>query len=189
MSDATPGTIYLKDYSQPDYLIDTVDLHFELQPENTLVRSTLSFYRNPASSTENAPLQLMGEALTLESIKLDGVTIAEADYLADESSLVIHTVPERFTLEIITHINPKANTALEGLYLSNGLFCTQCEAEGFRKITYFLDRPDVMARYTTTIVADKTAYPVLLSNGNRIDSGEQEEGRHWVKWEDPHPKP
>jgi aminopeptidase N len=189
MTESTPNTIYLKDYSVPDYLIETVDLHFELEPENCLVSSTLTLHRNPASQTENSPLRLMGESLTLESIKLEDELLTEAGYQVDDKGLTLHDLPEKFTLEIVTRINPKANTALEGLYLSNGLFCTQCEAEGFRKISYFLDRPDVMARYTTTIVADKADYPVLLSNGNRIDSGALEGGRHWVKWEDPHPKP
>ncbi len=189
MTESTPNTIYLKDYSVPDYLIETVDLHFELEPENCLVRSTLSLHRNPASQAESSPLRLAGESLILESIKLNGEAVSEAAYQTDDKGLTLHNVPEEFTLEIVTRINPKANTALEGLYLSNGLFCTQCEAEGFRKISYFLDRPDVMARYTTTIAADKADYPVLLSNGNRIDSGELEGGRHWVKWEDPHPKP
>jgi aminopeptidase N len=189
MSEATPNTIYLKDYRTPNYLVESVDLYFELDPENCLVRSTLNIYRNPANNVQNSPLELMGEALALESIKLDGEIIGEAAYTADDKGLTIQQVPEKFQLEIVTHIDPKANTALEGLYLSSGLFCTQCEAEGFRKISYFPDRPDVMARYTTTIIADKESCPVLLSNGNKIDSGELKEGRHWVKWEDPHPKP
>ncbi len=189
MPEATPKTIYLKDYRAPDYLIESVDLYFELDPENCLVRSTLTVYRNPTNKTENSPLELMGEALILESIKINNEAVSETDYTTDDKGLTIQQVPEKFQLEIVTHINPKANTALEGLYLSNGLFCTQCEAEGFRKISYFPDRPDVMTRHTTTIVANKESCPVLLSNGNKIDSGELENGRHWVKWEDPHPKP
>ncbi len=189
MRNATPKTIYLKDYSPSDYLIDSVDLHFDLDEENCRVRSILTLYRNPASQAARPSLQLAGEELVLESIKLDEILLTNESYCLDDQSLTIPDVPERFSLEIVTRINPRANSALEGLYLSNGLFCTQCEAEGFRKITYFLDRPDIMVRFTTMLVASKKEYPVLLSNGNRIGSGEFEDGRHWVKWEDPFRKP
>lgn len=189
MRDATPKTIYLKDYTPPEYLVETVDLVFELTPEETRVTATLALIRNPDSATDGGSLQLAGESQALESISIDGEKISEEAYQQTESGLVIHQPPEKFALEIISHINPAANTALEGLYLSNGMFCTQCEAEGFRKITFFPDRPDVMARYTVTLMADEADYPVLLSNGNRIDEGKGENGQHWVKWEDPHPKP
>ncbi|CAI8781906.1 aminopeptidase N [Methylocaldum szegediense] len=190
MREHTPKTIYLKDYTPPDYLIDTVDLFFELDEENTRVTAKLRVRRNPESPRENPELELNGEELLLESIKLNGRGLNASEYRLSEESLVLPSVPDRpFDLEIVTRINPKANTALEGLYLSKDMLCTQCEAQGFRKITYFIDRPDVMAKYTTTLVADKSRYPVLLSNGNRIASGELKNGRHWVKWEDPFKKP
>ncbi|MGI9436770.1 MAG: aminopeptidase N [Geminicoccaceae bacterium] len=184
-----PTAKYLKDYRPPDYLIDTVFLDFQLGEANTEVETRLSIRRNPDSGDAQAPLVLDGEDLTLLAICLNGQRLPEPCYTADARSLTIHDVPERFTLEIITRIQPEKNTALEGLYVSNHIFCTQCEAEGFRKITYFLDRPDVMARYRTRIEADKTAYPVLLANGNKVDSGERPNGRHYAIWEDPFPKP
>jgi aminopeptidase N len=190
MREHTPNTVYLKDYTPPDYLIETVDLFFELDEENTRVTSKLRIRRNPESPGEHRELELDGEQLVLESIRLNGRNLNAPEYRLSEESLVLPSVPDRpFELEIVTRINPKANTALEGLYLSKDMLCTQCEAQGFRKITYFADRPDVMAKYTTTIVADKSRYPVLLSNGNRIATGELKNGRHWVKWEDPFKKP
>jgi aminopeptidase N len=148
--------------------------------------------RNPASRSSDASLILSGENLTLISVILnDDNRLTEQHYLQTQDSLIIHEVPQHrsFVLTIENIINPKANTALEGLYLSNTMLCTQCEAEGFRKITYFLDRPDVMARFTTTLVGDKDRYPVLLSNGNKIAQGELADNRHWVTWEDPFNKP
>jgi aminopeptidase N len=190
MREHTPNTVYLKDYTPPDYLIETVDLFFELDEENTRVTSRLRVRRNPESPGEHRELELNGEQLVLESIRLNGRNLNAPEYRLTEESLVLPSVPDRpFDLEIVTRINPKENTALEGLYLSKDMLCTQCEAQGFRKITYFPDRPDVMAKYTTTLVADKSRYPVLLSNGNRIATGELKNGRHWVKWEDPFKKP
>jgi aminopeptidase N len=190
MREQTPRAVYLKDYSPPDYLIDSVDLFFELAEEDTRVTSRLKIRRNPLSPGATAELELNGEQLVLESLRLNGRRLESPDYRLGAETLVLPAVPDRpFELEIVTRVNPKANTALEGLYLSNGLFCTQCEAQGFRKITYFPDRPDVMATYTTTLVADKARYPVLLSNGNRVAAGELRNGRHWVKWEDPFKKP
>ena len=192
MRETSPKTIYLKDYTVPDYLIQNVDLNFLLSEENTKVISRLTLYRNPNSQTGDAPLILAGENLTLLSVILnDDTELTEQDYLQTVDSLIIHEVPQHrnFVLTIENSINPKANTALEGLYLSNGMLCTQCEAEGFRKITYFLDRPDVMAKFTTTLTADKNRYPVLLSNGNKIAQGELTDNRHWVTWEDPFNKP
>ena len=192
MRDANPQPVYLKDYQVPDYLIHTVDLNFALDEQQTKVISRLSIIRNPASTSSETALILAGENLTLIRIVLnEDQELTEADYHITPESLIIHNVPQQrpFTLTIENEINPKANTALEGLYLSNGMFCTQCEAEGFRKITYFLDRPDVMAKFTTTLVADKDRYPVLLSNGNKVAQGNSDNNRHWVTWEDPFSKP
>jgi aminopeptidase N len=192
MKDANPQTIYLKDYAVPDYLIHRVALNFSLDEEQTTVVSRLEMSRNPASANAASPLVLAGENLTLIRVLLnDDQELTASDYQQTPDSLVIHNVPQQqaFTLTIENIINPKANTALEGLFLSKGLLCTQCEAEGFRKITYFLDRPDVMAKFTTTLVADKDRYPVLLSNGNPIAQGDLEGNRHWVTWEDPFDKP
>ena len=192
MRDANPQTIYLKDYAVPDYLIQDVDLKFTLDEQHTQVISRLTLIRNPASQTGDAPLILAGENLKLSSVVLnDDQALTEQDYRQTQESLIILNVPQHrsFVLTIENTINPQANTALEGLYLSNGMLCTQCEAEGFRKITYFLDRPDVMARFTTTLVGDKDRYPVLLSNGNKIAAGELADNRHWVTWEDPFNKP
>ena len=135
------------------------------------------------------PLILDGQSLELLSINLNNHPLTAADYQTDTNQLMIHRVPDRFELTLTTRIRPQENTSLEGLYKSSGNFCTQCEAEGFRKITYYLDRPDVMSVFTTTLVADKTLYPVLLSNGNLTDSGELDDGRHWATWHDPYRKP
>ena len=192
MRDANPQTIYLKDYTVPDYLIQNVELSFTLDDENTRVVSRLTMIRNPASQTGDAALVLSGENLTLISVIMnDDKELTDQHYLQTQDSLIIHEVPQHrsFVLTIENTINPKANTAYEGLYLSSSMLCTQCEAEGFRKITYFLDRPDVMARFTTTLVGDKNRYPVLLSNGNKIAHGELADNRHWVTWEDPFNKP
>ena len=192
MRDANPQTIYLKDYTVPDYLIHSVDLNFDLAEDNTRVVSRLTLSRNPASQTGDAALILAGENLGLISVVLnDDQQLTDQHYLQTPDSLIIHEVPQHrsFVLTIENTINPKANTALEGLYLSNGMLCTQCEAEGFRKITYFLDRPDVMAQFTTTLMGDKDRYPVLLSNGNKIAQGDLADNRHWVTWEDPFNKP
>lgn len=192
MRDANPQTIYLKDYTVPDYLIHSAELSFSLEEENTRVISRLMMSRNPASRSSDRSLVLSGENLTLMSVVLnDESNLTDQHYIQTPDSLIIHEVPQqrRFVLTIENLINPKANTALEGLYLSNRMLCTQCEAEGFRKITYFLDRPDVMTRFTTTLVGDKDRYPVLLSNGNKIAQGELSDNRHWVTWEDPFNKP
>jgi aminopeptidase N len=192
MRDSNPQTIYLKDYTVPEYLIHSVALNFTLDDDNTLVSSKLILSRNPASRSSNTSLTLSGENLKLIRVNLDdGNDLGKDQYLQTQDALIIHNVPQqqRFTLAIENTINPKANTALEGLYLSNGMLCTQCEAEGFRKITYFLDRPDVMPLFTTTLVGDKDRYPVLLSNGNKVAQGELQDNRHWVTWEDPFNKP
>ena len=184
----TAQPIRLKDYRPPDWLVETVALDISLHPTQTKVRSTLALKPNPEAVA--APLVLDGDGLTLTSLKLDGITLSAENYVAAPDSLTIPQVPNRpFMLEIETLVDPTANTQLSGLYRSSGTFCTQCEAEGFRRITYFPDRPDVMSVYTTRIEADKTETPVLLSNGNLIESGELSGGRHFAVWNDPHPKP
>lgn len=191
MRDANPKTTYLKDYQPPDFLIETVDLKFSLQEENTQVISRMHVVKNQGALNSPADFELIGEDVLLDSVRLDGHLIdADAYQIGDSTLVILNTANAKsFVIEITTRINPKANTALEGLYLSNGMFCTQCEAEGFRKITYFPDRPDTMARFSTTIIADRTRYPVLLSNGNPVAQGTLEKNRHWVKWEDPFKKP
>ena len=186
MSHTQPETIYLKDYQPASFQIDEMQLYFNLDEDETRVTSTLKMQR---TGSDVAALKLDGQALELVSIKLDGDTLAADRYEIGEASLTITTLPDTFELEIQTLIKPQLNTSLEGLYKSSGNFCTQCEAEGFRKITYFYDRPDVMTFYTTTIEADKEKYPVLLCNGNPIGRGELDNGRHWVKWHDPFKKP
>lgn len=191
-------TTYLKDYRPPVYSIETVDLVFDLQDDKTTVQSTLRCRCSElASEATPKPLILNGEKLRLTSLRLNRQTLSLSEYQLDEDTLTIFAIPnsDTFTLEITTEIYPEQNTALSGLYRSKAMYCTQCEATGFRRITYYLDRPDVMAKFTTTIYADKRRYPVLLSNGNCVGKGDVdvlEEGfsnRHWVKWEDPFPKP
>ncbi len=189
MKTQTPQTIYLKDYRPPQFLIDTVDLHIDLAEEWTTVKAELNFRRNPASVENSKTLVLNGQKMELMAVSLDNVELTQDQFQVDESQLTIIDVPEKFVLSTEVRIQPQNNTELEGLYKSSKLFCTQCESEGFRKITYFLDRPDVMSLYSTTISADPQLYPVMLSNGNPLDSGKLTDGRHWVKWEDPFPKP
>ncbi len=180
--------IRLKDYRPPDWLVDTVSLDVSLHPTATKVRATLSLRPNPNNAA--APLVLDGDGLSLVSLKLDGATMHADSYVETAENLTVSQPPNGpFTLEIETLVDPSANTQLSGLYRSNGTFCTQCEAEGFRRITYFPDRPDVMAVYTTRIEANKAEAPVLLANGNLIESGELADGRHFAVWHDPHPKP
>ena len=187
---APPQPVRLADYRPPAYLIDTVDLVFELGTADTRVKSRLGIRRNPAVAERATALHLDGEALELVSLALDGEPLGANRYqLLPEGGLVLTDTPDAFTLDIETRIAPQSNTALSGLYTSGGNFCTQCEPEGFRRITYFIDRPDVMARYTTTITADKQRYPVLLANGNPVERGDIDARRHWAKWVDPHPKP
>ena len=187
MNPQTPQTIYLKDYTPTPYTIEALQLHFDLGEERTVVTANLSLQRRGSAG---APLRLDGQDLELLSIKLDGRALPADSYEIGPESLSLNIdLPERFELEIRTAIRPQLNTSLEGLYKSSGNFCTQCEAEGFRKITYFYDRPDVMTLFTTTIEADKSQYPVLLSNGNPVARGERDNGRHWVTWEDPFKKP
>ncbi len=183
-----PVTHLLQEYTPPSYLVETVDLCFRLSPTATSVTSSVRYQRHP-DCTALAPLHLDGEELELLSLKLDGVALQKGDYRVSPSSLVIAKVPETFVLEMETRINPQGNTALEGLYLSSGNFCTQCEAEGFRKITYYPDRPDVMARFRVRIEAARDLCPVLLSNGNLVEQGSLDAGWHFAQWEDPFRKP
>ncbi|HCG7480831.1 TPA: aminopeptidase N [Vibrio parahaemolyticus] len=178
-----PQAKYRKDYQAPSHTITDIDLTFDLYDNDTIVTALSKVVQKGESTT----LELDGEGLELRSVKVNGEDWAHHE--VKEASLVLSDLPAEFELEIITKIDPEANTALEGLYKSGGAFCTQCEAEGFRRITYYLDRPDVLAKYTTKVIADKATYPYFLSNGNRIAQGEAENGRHWVQWQDPHPKP
>jgi aminopeptidase N len=178
-------SIRLSDYQPPAYIIDEIALVFSLEPEGALVAAQSHVRRNGA---EAAPLVLDGKRQDLVSIAMDGTALEPSQYEARPEQLIIHAPPANFRLDIVTRIHPAANSTLEGLYMSGGRFCTQCEAEGFRAITYFLDRPDVLARYAVRIEADKS-YPTLLSNGNLIERGELENDRHYAVWVDPFPKP
>ncbi len=199
MKHAQASTTYLKDYQAPVFLIDRTDLHFDLYEDHAIVSSRLTLRRNEAiPDNHGSTLVLHGHHLVLQELVLDETTLEKTDYLVDEETLTIPRLdellgraPDKFELQCVTRIEPQNNTALEGLYKSKRMFCTQCEAEGFRRITYYLDRPDVMSVFSTTICADKAKYPVLLSNGNNVDAGEVEgeSGRHWVRWEDPFKKP
>ncbi|MGB5366665.1 MAG: aminopeptidase N [Polyangiales bacterium] len=181
--------IYRKDYRPSEFLVDTIDLVFELGPSETIVRAKMQLRRNPDEPAGTGHLLLHGDGLELRSVQLDSVLLDGSRFEADSQSLRIRDVPDRFELATEVAIHPAENTKLMGLYTSSGTFCTQCEAEGFRRMTYYLDRPDVMARFTTRIEAERARYPVLLSNGNRVAEGELSDGRHWVQWEDPFPKP
>ena len=190
MRTSQPQTIFLKDYRVPAFLVDHVDLRFELFEDGARVHCTLAMRRNPDSDSSDKSLELDGDSLTtLESVSLDGNLLEGSAYEDRDDKLTLHEVPDQFNLGIVTWIEPQNNTRLEGLYKSSGMFCTQCEAEGFRCITYFPDRPDVMARFRTRVEADKTRYPILLSNGNDVEKGDLADGRHFVTWEDPFPKP
>ncbi len=187
---SAPKAILLKDYEAPAWLIDSVDLGFDLREDATTVVSRVAVRRNPDRAGDGPqPLVLDGEELELVSVAVDNRMLTPDDYALTPESLTIPGLPERATIEIVTRIRPEQNTALSGLYKSSGNYCTQCEAEGFRRITYFQDRPDVMATYRVRIEAEKARYPVLLSNGNLIDQGDAGDGRHWALWEDPWPKP
>ncbi|GMR05958.1 MAG: aminopeptidase N [Gammaproteobacteria bacterium] len=188
MHDPIPSAIYLKDYRQPDYLIDTVDLEFNLQPGLTNVHSRMQVRRR-AGVAESTALVLNGQELELISVIVNDTPRDISSLLVTDDELTLTSLPDQFVVEIICTIQPELNTKLEGLYKSGSMYCTQCEAEGFRRITYFPDRPDIMARFSARIFADKTNYPVLLSNGNLVDSGDSDGNRHWVYWEDPYPKP
>ncbi|RWR02002.1 aminopeptidase N [[Pantoea] beijingensis] len=179
-----PQAKFRHDYRAPDYTITDIDLTFNLDASSTRVTAISRIKRLGDSS---AVLYLDGKDLSLVSLEVDDRPWRH--YRIEADGMFLEQLPENFTLKIVNDIHPDKNTALEGLYLSGEALCTQCEAEGFRHITWYLDRPDVLARFTTTIIADQARYPFLLSNGNRIDSGIMDDGRHWMKWEDPFPKP
>ena len=185
MREGTAPAVRREDYAAPPYWIRSVDLSFDLDPAKTLVINRMQLERNPDQATQ--PLRLHGEELNLTRVLVNGESVS---FRHEDGQLVIDNLPEApFTLEIRNTCAPAKNTQLSGLYNSGGGFFTQCEAEGFRRITYFLDRPDVMAVYTVTLRAAKALYPVLLSNGNLVDAGELDGGRHYAKWHDPFPKP
>ncbi len=186
MSDPQP--VYLSDYQPPAYRVTHTELTFDLDPAATRVKARLLMERHPEADA-NAPLVLNGEHLKLISLAIDATPVDASAYELDDEGLRIAQVPERFVLESEVEIAPQENTALEGLYQSNGMYCTQCEAEGFRRITFYPDRPDVMATFKVTVIGDQQQEPILLANGNPIERGELEGGRHFVTWEDPHPKP
>ena len=180
-----PQAIYLKDYKKPSFGIKSVNLTFELYEDETIVTNIMEFEK----LEDVADLQLNTEELELLEIELNNLPLSNGRYIITEESLTISHVPDTFRLKIVNKIYPQKNTELEGLYKSGDIFCTQCEPEGFRRITPYLDRPDVMSVFTTTVIADKEKYPVLLSNGNKIQCHESFDKRHGVTWHDPHPKP
>lgn len=195
MTAAQPTTIYLKDYQAPLFVIETTYLSFDLHEDFTRVDSRLKMRRNHQQHSSHqdpshhVPLVLVGQDLTLLSVSVDGQLLPADRYSVDGELLTINDLPDEFELSISSHIEPQNNTALEGLYKSGGMFCSQCEAEGFRRITYYLDRPDVMSVFTTEVIANKQQYPILLSNGNAIERQDLDDGRHRVVWHDPHKKP
>ncbi|MCH4563299.1 aminopeptidase N [Halomonas sp. EGI 63088] len=183
-----PQPIHLSDYRPPAYRVTRTELTFALDPAATRVKARLHLERHPEREP-GLPLELDGEQLALKAIAIDGQPLGADEYTLTDSGLTVHRVPETFLLDTEVEIAPKENTALEGLYQSNGMYCTQCEAEGFRRITFYPDRPDVMATFSTTLIGDAASLPVLLSNGNPVERGELPGDRHFVTWEDPHPKP
>ncbi|NUN14952.1 MAG: aminopeptidase N, partial [Myxococcales bacterium] len=180
-------TVRRADYKPPPYLVDRIELEFDLDPELTQVVASMAVRRNPVGP--GGTLLLDGQDLELQSIELDGRTVGADRYTLDAGRIALQPPRDAFALRIRNRIRPAANTELMGLFVSHGSFFTQCEAEGFRRITFFPDRPDVMATYTVTLRAEKARYPVLLSNGNLAGQGDLPDGRHWARWEDPFPKP
>ncbi len=183
-----PQPIRLADYQPPAFLVDTAELEFFLEDDSTRVKARLRMRRNPQRPDGPRHCELDGHRLKLHGLWLDDVALADDAFEHGDAGLVVFEVPDRFVLDTEVEIHPASNTALEGLYLSNGMYCTQCEAEGFRRITFFPDRPDVLCRFTTTIHAERERFPVLLSNGNPVATGEAGD-YHWIRWEDPFPKP
>ena len=187
--ESQPRAIRLEEYEPPAFLIDQTDLTFELAEGGTRVTAELTFRRNPEAADRNGVLRLDGDDLELLEISVDGEALANNEYSRDEEGLTLHAPKDNFRLRTVTRILPEENTALEGLYKSGGMYCTQCEAEGFRRMTYYLDRPDVMAPFTTTLIGDGDAFPVMLSNGNEVAREALPDGRTRVVWEDPFRKP
>jgi len=188
MKTDTPKTIYLKNYTPPSFWVDTVHLDVDFQPEGAVVTSRLALRRNPAAGRK-AALVLDGVDLETLAVAVDGVRLDPSRYVLGDETLTLTSLPDVCVLETLVRIQPDKNTQLSGLYRSADGYFTQCEAQGFRRITWFLDRPDVMARYVVTLHADKAALPVLLGNGNPVAKGNEKGGRHWATWEDPFPKP
>jgi aminopeptidase N len=186
MKTTEPQAIHLSDYRPAPYKIPEISLDFYLDPETTRVRATMTVTR---TATESEPLVLNGKNLKLVSLKLDGTALDESSYGIGPDTLTIHSPPANFSLEIETEIAPAKNTALEGLYMASGIFCTQCEPEGFRAITYYLDRPDILATFEVRIEARKDEFPILLANGNLVETDGVDGSRHFARWRDPFPKP
>ena len=178
------GTTYLKNYQPSAFAAITVDLDFDLYDDHVLVSNQMTLQRQHPGE-----LRLSGDELELISVCLNGNNLPDTAYRLEQGDLIITDCPDEVNLTVVTRIRPQDNTKLAGLYRSNTMFCTQCESHGFRRITFFLDRPDVLATYTTRISADKKSYPILLSNGNLTSQGETPDGRHWVLWTDPFKKP
>lgn len=189
MINKKPEPILLKDYQPPHYLVDDIDLTFVLGEKETIVTATSAFRKNPVVDDPEPHLFLNGEQLELVDLYLNAEKLSASQYRLTDDGLLLKEVPQVFTIELTTRLNPAANLALSGLYLSSGNFCTQCEAEGFRRITYYPDRPDILARFKTRIEAHSATFPVLLSNGNLVNSGSGADGYHFVEWHDPFPKP
>jgi len=187
MDSATGASVYLKDYTVPEFLIPEVELDISLFEADAVVRAKLGVERNSAAASSDAPLRFDLDELTVEAVALNGTALPLDRYTADGRHLTIANVPDRFELVTTSRIYPRKNTKLMGIYTSHTGFFSLCEAEGFRRITPFLDRPDVMARYTVTLHADRARYPVLLANGNLMAEGDEAEGRHWATWQDPFP--
>ena len=189
MNETKHKTILLSEYTPPPFLVDFIDLTFQLGEKETTVHAQSAFRRNPVAESDDDYLFLHGEDIELIDIFIDGIKLQSDRYEVNERGMQISEIPSTFSLEIITRFSPEDNTALSGLYISSGNFCTQCEAEGFRRITFYPDRPDVLARFKTRIEAHSAKFPVLLSNGNLVDHGSLEHGYHYAVWEDPYPKP
>ena len=181
-------TIFLRDYQVPQFTFKELELRVDIAETSTRISALSTIVRNQQADND-APLMLDGEAMDLLTVAVNDRVLQPDEYEVTDQQLIIPALPDEFHLKIETEIQPELNTSLMGMYKSSGNICTQCEAEGFRKITYFIDRPDALCKYTTVISADKTSYPVLLSNGNLVEHGDLEQNRHWVKWVDPYPKP
>ena len=187
--DTPAPEVRLADYAPPAFLVDRVELDVDIQAKHTRVRSRLQLRRNPMAKDKKAALVLNGESQRLVGVTLDGKKLTAKAYKLTPHDITIPDMPDACCLEVESTNEPEKNTALSGLYAAGAMLCTQCEAEGFRRITFYPDRPDVLAKFTVTIRADRKRYPVLLANGNLVAKGSAKDGRHWAKWEDPFPKP
>ena len=183
---AAPAIIRRTDYRAPDWLVPDVALHFDLDPALTKVRARLSVTRN---GDHDRPLRLDGDGLVPLEVKVDGRLLAQSEWHLEAGALIIALADAAHEVETLVELAPESNSKLMGLYASGGLLCTQCEAEGFRRITFFPDRPDILSRCRVHMVADKARFPILLANGDPIEQGDEADGRHWATWNDPYPKP